>query len=156
MSKKLIKAYKKNATHGLNEADPHTQVTAIMTHILANLASARGAIERKDPQNKGVAIGKALELIAILQTSLDMEAGGEISENLYRLYDFMSLRLGQASVHDNVSELEDAISVLTKIKEGWDGIPQDVRDEFAEKKRLEKSNQEQALQASTTEDDPSL
>lgn len=137
MAKKSIKAYKKNATHGLAEADPHTQVAAIMDHILVQMVTARGAIERCDPQTKGVCIGKALELISILQASLDMEVGGEISENLYRLYDFITLRLGEASVKNSVNELDDAQSVLKKIKEGWDGIPQEIRDEFAQKKREE-------------------
>ena len=154
MTNKSIKAYKKNATHGLAEADPHTQVAAIMEHILASLAIAKGAIERNDIEAKGLAIEKALSLITILQASLDMKAGGEISENLYRLYDFMTLRLGQASVRNSTEELDDATSVLTKIKEGWDGIPQDVRDDFAEKKRIERGEQEQQFQQqeNTTEE----
>lgn len=145
MTNKSIKAYKKNATHGLAEADPHTQVAAIMEHILASLAVAKGAIERSEIEAKGLAIEKALALISVLQASLDMEAGGEISDNLYRLYDFMALRLGEASIRNSTQELDDAVSVLTKIKEGWDGIPQDVRDDFAEKKRIERG-EEQSVQ----------
>ena len=116
------------------------------------MVTARGAIQRCDPQTKGVCIGKALELVSILQASLDMKAGGEISENLYRLYDFITLRLGEASVKNSVNELDDAQTIFTKIKEGWDGIPQEVRDEFAQKKREENAVSEQ--EAQTTGNSP--
>ncbi|GAA5213912.1 flagellar export chaperone FliS [Corallincola platygyrae] len=137
MARTSIQQYRQGTVSSLTDADPHTQVSAIMAHILGNVAAARGAIERKDHEAKGLKIGKAIELISVLQASLDMEVGGEISRNLYDLYDFCIFKLGQASVNGELEAMDAVTGVMRNIKEGWDGIPQDVRDDLAKKKAAE-------------------
>ena len=134
MARTSIQQYKKSTVDSLETADPHTQVSVIMAHILGNVAAARGAIEHKDFAAKGLKIGKSMELISVLQASLDMEVGGEISRNLFDLYDFCQFKLGEASVKDETEALDAVTGVMRNIKEGWDGIPQDVRDDLAQKK----------------------
>lgn len=134
MARTSIQQYRKGTVNSLTDADPHTQVAAIMAHILGNVAAAKGAIERKDYEQKGLKIGKAIELLSVLQGSLDMEVGGEISRNLFDLYDFCIFKLGQASVKNEQEGLDAVTGVMRNIKEGWDGIPQDVRDDLAKKK----------------------
>ncbi|RCU44575.1 MULTISPECIES: flagellar export chaperone FliS [Corallincola] len=137
MARTSIQQYGKGTVNSLTDADPHTQVAAIMAHILGNVAAARGAIERKDFEVKGLKIGKAIELLTVLQASLDMEVGGEISRNLFDLYDFCIFKLGEGSVSGDLEALDAVTGVMRNIKEGWDGIPQDVRDDLAQKKAAE-------------------
>jgi flagellar protein FliS len=89
---------------------------------LDRIAQARGAMERDAYAEKGALIGKAVNIIGGLRDVLDKQAGGELAENLDRLYEFMTMRLFEASRHNEVSKLDEVAKLLGEIKEGWDGI----------------------------------
>lgn len=85
-----IKAYKSvGIKDDLAVADPHRIIQLLMQGSLENMAKAKGAMERKDFAEKSRTVSKAMSIISALQNSLDMAAGGEVSENLWSLYDFM-------------------------------------------------------------------
>ena len=125
-----IKKYQNNNMAYVEQADPHTLISLIMQHILGNLAGAKGAIDRKDIQAKNKMLGKVIGLIGELQDSLDMEKGGEISINLYSLYTYMITQVSQANLKNSPEPLTEVISLITEIKSGWDGIPQDIRQQY--------------------------
>jgi flagellar protein FliS len=107
----------------LTGASPHTLITMLFEGLLEKLATARGLAERGDISSRGQAISKAIAIVDSLRASLDFERGGEVSENLKSLYDYMELRLLQANTEAS-SELVDEISTLVQeIKAGWDAIP---------------------------------
>jgi flagellar protein FliS len=86
------------------------------------LAEARSAIERRDVPARRVAMGRALAIVSELQNTLNMEAGGEISAELDRLYSFVTMRLTDASSTQDVKPLDEAVRVLSTLREGWVGI----------------------------------
>lgn len=92
---------------------------------LERLAQARYAIEQRDFNNKGVLIGKAVGIINGLNNSLNMDAGGELSQNLSDLYDYMLRRISEANLNNDVQAIDDVMGLLRDIKEGWDAIPED-------------------------------
>ena len=53
-----------------------------------------------------------------------MEAGGEIAGNLSQLYDFILIKVTEANLKNDTQSIDDAVSVLRTLKEGWDAIPQ--------------------------------
>jgi flagellar protein FliS len=114
----------------VEQADPHTLISLIMQHILGNLAAAKGAVERKEIENKNKMLGKVIGLLGELQNSLDMEKGGELSENLYGLYGYMISQVSQANIKNNVEPLTEVAGLISEIKSGWDGIPQDIRQQY--------------------------
>lgn len=119
-----VKAYKAvGVKDDLAVADPHRVIQLLMQGALENIAKAKGAIERKDFAVKSATISKAMAIISALQNSLDMEAGGEISDNLWSLYDFMINHLMLASRENSVEKLSDVLEVLLTIKSAWDQIP---------------------------------
>lgn len=119
-----VKAYKAvGVKDDLAVADPHRVIQLLMQGALENIAKAKGAIERKDFAGKSVTISKAMAIISALQNSLDMDAGGEISDNLWSLYDFMINHLMLASRENSVDKLGDILNVLLTIKSAWDQIP---------------------------------
>lgn len=118
-----IKAYKSvGVKNDLAVADPHRVIQLLMQGSLENMALAKGAIERKDFVVKSKSISKAMTIIAALQNSLDMDAGGEVSENLWSLYDFMVNHLMQASRESNIAKIDDVMEIMLKIKSAWDQI----------------------------------
>jgi flagellar protein FliS len=86
------------------------------------LKQALAAIETGDFEAKGRNVNKAKDIIFELNTVLDMEAGGEISQNLRKLYNFMWQRLGQANVKCDSTEISEVISLLEELNRGWKTI----------------------------------
>jgi flagellar protein FliS len=58
---------------------------------------------------------------------LDAEQGGEIAENLDRLYLYMTRRVFAAGVANDVDIIDEVIGLVKTIKEGWDGIREEVQ-----------------------------
>lgn len=106
----------------VTEADPHRLIQMLMQGGLDRIAQARGAMLRQAHAEKGVLIGKAINIVGGLRDVLDKEAGGELAENLERLYEYMTMRLFEASRHNDVSKLDEVASLLSEIKNGWDAI----------------------------------
>jgi flagellar protein FliS len=128
--RRSIQQYRNTGLAQVEQADPHTLISLIMQHILGNLAGAKGAIERKDIENKNKMLGKVIGLIGELQDSLDMEKGGELSINLYNLYAYMISQVSQANMKNSIEPLTEVTSLISEIKSGWDGIPQDIRQQY--------------------------
>jgi flagellar secretion chaperone FliS len=130
MARLSIRQYQNTNMAHVEQADPHTLISLVMQHILGNLAAAKGAIERKEIQNKGKMLNKVIGLIGELQNSLDMEKGGELSENLYGLYGYMISQVTQANIKNETHQLAEVAGLIAEIKSGWDTIPQDIRQQY--------------------------
>jgi flagellar protein FliS len=118
-----IKAYKAvGIKDDLAVADPHRVIQLLMQGALENLAKAKGCIERKDFAGKSSTLSKGMTIISSLQSSLDMEAGAEISENLASLYEFMVNHLILASRENSIEKISEVMELLLTIKSAWDQI----------------------------------
>lgn len=104
------------------EASPHRLIQMLMEGGLERIAQARGAIERNAQAEKGELIGKAISIIGGLREPLDHEVGGELSQNLDSLYDYMISRLLEANRESDVARLDEVSSLLREVKSGWDAI----------------------------------
>jgi flagellar protein FliS len=85
----------------------------------------RLAIQEIEAQNfeaKGRYIGRAQDIIDELNTVLDMEAGGEVAENLRKLYVFMSSHLSRANVKRDPQMIREVISLMEELNNGWRAI----------------------------------
>ena len=76
-------------------------------------------MELGDIAGKGLYIGKASSVVGELLSSLNMEAGGEIAENLSRLYDFVMDRLISANMKNDQKALDEAEKVLDLLRSAW-------------------------------------
>lgn len=118
-----INAYKAvGIKDDLAVADPHRVIQLLMQGALENLAKAKGCIERKDFAGKSSTLSKGMTIISSLQSSLDMEAGGEISDNLAALYEFMVNHLILASRENSIEKISEVMDLLLTIKSAWDQI----------------------------------
>lgn len=104
------------------EASPHRLIQMLMEGCLERIAQARGAIGRNLQAEKGELIGKAISIIGGLREPLDHQVGGELSQNLDGLYDYMISRLLEANRANDVALLDEVSSLLREVKSGWDGI----------------------------------
>ena len=104
------------------EADPHRLIQMLFEGGLTRLAQARGAMERDQTALKGELLGKAIGIIGGLRQALDVQQGGEIAENLDRLYEYMTTRLMEANLKNDPAIIEEVSDLLREIKSGWDAI----------------------------------
>ena len=104
------------------EADPHRLMQMLMEGGLTRLAQARGAMERDQTALKGELLSKAIGIVGGLRQALDAQKGGEIAENLDRLYEYMTTRVMEANLKNDPAIIEEVSDLLREIKSGWDAI----------------------------------
>ncbi|MBH3437063.1 flagellar export chaperone FliS [Pseudomonas luteola] len=122
-AKSAMRQYQQVDTHAqVLEASPHRLIQMLMEGGLSRLAQAKGAMGRGQIAEKGVLVGKAIDIIGGLREGLDMEKGGEIAANLNNLYLYMTRCLIEANKTNDESKLDEVAKLLRTIKEGWDGI----------------------------------
>ena len=80
-------------------------------------------IEQGDIPGKGQALGKAINIISNgLQSGLNHEVGGELATNLDSLYDYMTRRLLQANIHNDIDAINEVMELLNNIADAWKEI----------------------------------
>ena len=101
-------------------ADPHTTILLVMKELNKNLRKIA------DHGVSHAALSKqftnAFTAIYILQTSLDFTSGGEIAENLFRLYEYVRQELLKAFARDSDHSLANSIVLLDEIIEAWEEV----------------------------------
>lgn len=111
---------------GVQAADPHRLVAMLLEGAKEKIHGAKLRIIHnhgvKDVQEKGALIGGSIAIVDALRASLDMEKGGEIAVNLELLYDYMTRRLLEANLRNDVSALDEVAGLLGSIEEAWNAI----------------------------------
>lgn len=88
---------------------------------IKHLKKAAECCQSKDLAAKGVAVGKAHDIINELSNSLDFNVGGEIAKNLERLYGFAIDQIIQGNMNNDPEKFDAARKVLENLLEGWKG-----------------------------------
>jgi len=129
-SQRAAAQYRSVRSHGLvSDASPARLVQVMYEHILSELATAQGCMQRiqenlplDEVKSKCAAMGRAIRLIAQLNGTLDMERGGAVAGNLRALYEYMLPRLALANATNDARLVAEAIALVRKVKTGWDQI----------------------------------
>ena len=114
--------YRQNA---VLTAKPEKIVKMLYDGAIRHMEQSR--VELSNPETRrsaasGEHLGKAFAIVSELRTSLDAKAGGEIAENLERLYDFTLTQITEANLQRDPVPVEHGLKVMRTLKEGWDGI----------------------------------
>jgi flagellar protein FliS len=118
-------------------ADPYQLIQMLMNGALQKLANAKGAMERKSYAEKSEHLTKALSIVNALQEGLDMSLNSDVGNNMYDLYDFVKRQIIAAMTQDSIEAVDNSLSVLRSLKEGWDSIPVSARQEaIAQKSQM--------------------
>ncbi|WP_404851474.1 flagellar export chaperone FliS [Colwellia sp. RSH04] len=135
-----LKHYQKEATKTqMADAEPYQIIQMLMVGVMDSLALAKGSIERGDYEQKSRSLSKASSIIVALRSSLDFSVGGEVSDNLNALYEYMTERLIDASLAKDTEAVDEVASLFREIKSAWDDIPMEARVE-AEQQRAATAN----------------
>ena len=104
------------------EADPHRLVALMFAGVRERLQLAAACIDAGNVARKGQAITEASTIVAHLDSSLNMDAGGEIAQNLSALYDYIQRRLLDANVHNDTAALRECDALVADIETAWNAI----------------------------------
>ena len=101
-------------------SDPHATILVVMQELNKNLRKIA------DPENRALDLReqftKSFTAIYILETSLDFARGGEIAENLFRLYEYCRHQLLQAFASKQDNSLDSCVVMLDEIIQSWQAI----------------------------------
>jgi len=114
-----VDAYKQqeyNYVEGINSA--HGRVTLLFDTLL----NAIDKLIEKHPKTEFISFGKSINSINILIDSLDMEAGGELAENLLGLYDYCNRELKRYLEVKDVEKLREIQDIISSLAESWSSI----------------------------------
>ena len=145
MRNKLAQQYANNYVEtSVMEATPYKLVKLLYDAAIKNLGVVKVFVERKEYAKKAEHVNKVISILHGLKAGLDMEAGGEIAENLWALYDYMVRRTFQASAKNDLAMFEEVASLLKELNEAWDQMPADYQNltqDQLRKLREQKQNQ---------------
>lgn len=113
-----------NATHKyrtqqIMTASPAQLVALAYEQAISALNEAVEAIKAGDVQGRWRANKRASDLITELAVTLDLEQGGEIAQNLFELYRYALARLPQVDLANDPQPAEEAIRLLTPLRDSW-------------------------------------
>ena len=115
-------------------ASPHQLVVLLFDGGLSAMKKAIILIEQGDIPGKGQAISKAINIISNgLQSGLNHEVGGDLAANLDSLYDYMTRRLLQANLQNDINAINEVMELLNNIADAWKEIgphSQNMRDNY--------------------------
>jgi flagellar protein FliS len=119
LAQQAASAYRQTEAHSRT---PLELVVMLYDGALTFLGVARSAIEQNDIAARRKAISRTLAIISELQSTLDMDKGGALSEPLDRLYTYLSGRLIDASFTRDVRPIDETVRLLTTLRDAWADI----------------------------------
>lgn len=91
--------------------------------------TAIAAMEKKDLAIKGESIGKVHDIVNELTNSLNFDAGGQIAQDLERLYNYITEQLLKANMENSKEPLVGIEKILRNLLEGWRGALKNIQQQ---------------------------
>lgn len=103
-------------------ADPIELVNLLYQACTGAVREARYCLADGDIAARSRSITRASEILIELSTSLDHQRGGELSQRLAKLYDYMMRRLNEANFQQTDAPMAEVLGLLSTLSEGWEGL----------------------------------
>lgn len=124
-----IAAYKQvDLESEIQGADPHRLIVLLFDGAESAMHQALFCLQNNDIPGRSNALMKAIDIILSgLSSSLNVEEGGELAQNLKALYDYMVSRLIHANVHQDAAAIHEVQKLLGEISSAWREMGQNLR-----------------------------
>lgn len=129
MSNEALNAYKQNT---ILTATPEELTLMLYEGAIKFMKMAKYCIENKDLAKAHSSLIRAQDIIMELNTTLNMDY--EISHDLRRLYNFTYERLIDANIKKDVKPIDDALEIITEMRDTWKEVIQQVRKKVYQNK----------------------
>ena len=112
-------AYKKAA---VSTVDQRKLIIMLYDGAIKFLAIAIEKMKKNDRYEAHKNLIRGKSIIAELLASLNLEEGGEIAQNLQRLYTYMFNELIEANLENDPDRVAAVIPLLKELRLGWQGL----------------------------------
>ncbi len=112
-------------TAQVNTVNQGDVVVLLFEKALLCLTQAKEKIAEKDFAAKGLLISRAMDIINLLDTSLNLEQGGELAENLHNLYFYCNTQLLQANLKLDCEKIDAVMHTLSELNDAFSVVVQD-------------------------------
>lgn len=113
-------------------ANPIRQVILLYEKAISCLEEAIECMEYPQEdldilKRKYSAMGRAVEILTVLDATLNMEQGGEIAKNLHEVYQALSDDLVRITLQgDEPETLKKMVKILKDLKESWEEVERQI------------------------------
>lgn len=114
--------HKQYVSTQVSTADRLQLVVMLYDGAISFLNQAKAKMAAQDAAGKGLYIGKALDIIAELNASLNFQEGKEVAANLFHLYNFMTAHLTRANLNWDTAALMEVVNMLTQLRNAWEEV----------------------------------
>jgi len=103
---------------------PLELVVMLYDGALRFLKETEDAMRRGDLIAKRDALSKSFAILSELQSTLNVDQGGQTAESLDSLYIYMINRLTEANVQKNPAPVQEVITLLSGLRDAWAAVAQ--------------------------------
>jgi flagellar protein FliS len=107
-------------------ATPHGLILIMFDELLKGLDALAAAEEMRDAVRRNAAQARVVSLLHGLEASLDYKRGGEIADNLGRIYREARRLLGATPGMDRATAIGQARDMLATVSGAWEAIGSEV------------------------------
>jgi len=115
-----IQQYNQYKQNSIITASPEAILIMLYEGAIKFLMRAKVSIDNKNIEETHELITKAEKIIRELMNSLDMETGGEVAQNLYRLYEYLHHQLVMANIKKDNALIDGVLEHLRDLKQTWE------------------------------------
>ena len=103
------------------DADANSVLLVVMEELIKSVKSFHKNISIKsgDIINRSKNFSRAISVIYMLQSSLDLDKGGQIAYDLFRLYEFLRSNLIKDLRNGTINKSLIALTSIIEIKNSW-------------------------------------
>jgi flagellar protein FliS len=110
----------------IETASPDRLLLMLYDGAIRFLGQAREALSHNEIEKANHLINRVQDIIAELMSTLNFEVG-EVSHNLFRLYEYMNYRLVEANLKKDPAPTEEVERMLRDLREAWQQAAQMAR-----------------------------
>ena len=107
----------KYLTQEVMTASPAKLVSMLYDKVALSLKEAIAAIEAGEVEARWRANARAMEILSHMWSTLDVEKGGEIAQNLESLFSFMLARLPEVDFQTDPEPAREVIELLEPVRD---------------------------------------
>lgn len=115
--------------NAIEEITPHQIITLLLDGAMERIDKAISRLNEGDVDTAADLVQKTIGIVGGLRDSLDMDAGGDIAENLDALYEYIVTRLDAINSNgEPITVLDEVRKLLSEVHAGWVGIEPEVSE----------------------------
>ena len=125
----ISETYRKTEKQSVNEHSSDYEIVAkIFDELIRsmNIYSNEIVKENNNQKLKSENFARTLTIIYTLQSSLDFEKGGEVANNLFRIYEYARQKIIEDLKSGKASGVTNSTHIIKEISDAWQQIGKEV------------------------------